>query len=32
VPQVVATLNSQRGAIVVHVVLRETPFEDELAA
>ena len=30
--QVVATLNSQIGPIVVHVVLRETPVEDELAA
>jgi CheY-specific phosphatase CheX len=32
VSQVVATLNSQLGPIVVHVVLRETPIEEELAA
>lgn len=32
VPQVVATLQSKRGPVVVHVVLREAPDRDALAA
>jgi hypothetical protein len=32
ITQVVATLDSQLGPIIVHVVLRETPVEDQLAA
>ena len=32
VSQVVTTLNSQLGPIVVHIVLRDTPVEEELAA